>query len=339
MLSRVAESLYWMARYVERAEDLTRLLSVNFHAQLDRLALRGTPGAGSAGGDGWQSLIAITGDEPLFSRHFTVCDARSVVEFFLWHPANPNAVLACITQARENARSVREQISSEMWEHLNRLYFVARNADQAAVLHGPHEFFRQVRDGSQAFQGIAEATMTHGEAYEFIQLGKFLERSEKTIRILDVKFAEASSLPEDSPAAALHLIALLRSCSAFEPFRKAHASQLQAWRVAEYLLLNHEFPRAVAFGVTRCLRSTIRLSDNAPRPSPAQRRVDRLRTELDYLDIQEVLGDKMHPYLSQLLLNLNLFDEAITSSFFNTQVVLPGTTDQQRHPQQQQQQQ
>ena len=333
MLSRVAESLYWMARYVERAEDLTRLLSVNFHAQLDRLGLRG-----GAGADGWQSLIAITGDEPIFNVYFPVCDARSVVEFFLWHSANPNAVLACITQARENARSVREQISSEMWEHINRLYFLARNADQAAVLHGPHEFFRQVRDGSQAFQGIAEATMTHGEAYEFIQLGKYLERSEKTIRILDVKYAEASSLPEDSPAAALHLIALLRSCSAFEPFRKAHASQLQAWRVAEYLLLNHEFPRAVAFGVTRCLRSAIRLSDNAPRPNPAQRRVDKLRTDLDYLDIQEVLGERMHPYLQQLLVNLNLFDEAITNSFFNTQIVLPGQPST-RPPQQQQQQQ
>lgn len=332
MLSRVAESLYWMARYVERAEDLTRLLSVNFHAQLDRQAARGLPGA-----NGWQSLIAITGDAPNFAQHFPVCDAPSVVEFFLWHAANPNAVLACITLARENARSVREQISSEMWEHINRLYFLARNADQTAVLHGPHEFFRQVRDGSQAFQGIAEATMTHGEAYEFIQLGKYLERAEKTIRILDVKYAEAAALPDDSPAAALHLIALLRSCSAFEPFRKAHASQLLAWRVAEYLLLNQEFPRAVAFGVTRCLRSAIRLSDSAPRPNTAQRRVDRLRTDLDYLDIQEVSGDRMHPYLSQLLRDLNLFDEAVTSSFFNTQVVLPGQPGQQQMQQQQQQ--
>src|SRR5262245_49578053 len=111
MLSRVADALYWMSRYVERAEDITRILTVNFHTLLD---------AKTEDAQAWSSIIAITGDEESFSRHFEEYNARNVSEFLLWHPANPNAVTTCITLARENARSVREQVSSEMWEHLNR---------------------------------------------------------------------------------------------------------------------------------------------------------------------------------------------------------------------------
>src|SRR3954452_11906707 len=117
MLSRVADSLYWMSRYVERAEDITRILTVNFHTLLD---------AKTADAQAWQPIIAITGDEDLFRRTFDEFNARNVSEFLLWHAINPNAVTTCITHARENARGVREQISSEMWEHLNRLYFLVR---------------------------------------------------------------------------------------------------------------------------------------------------------------------------------------------------------------------
>jgi uncharacterized alpha-E superfamily protein len=328
MLARVAESLYWMARYVERSEDLTRLLSVNFHAHLDLRADSGQTGQG-----GWPAVIAITGDAARFLATGLPYTARGVSEFMLWHPANPSAVLACLHQARENARSVRDQISVEMWEHLNRLYLLMHNADHSEALDGPHEFFRIVRDGSQAFQGMCDATMTHGDAFEFIQLGKYLERAEKTARILDVKYGEASTLAENSPAAALHLIALLKSCSAFEPFVKLHANEMVAWRVAEYLLLNSAFPRAVAFGLDRCLRAVRRLADDSGRPSSAERYLGHLRTELEYLDIQDVLGDRLHPYLAQLVQRLNRLDDAIASTFFSTQVILPD-----RQAQQQQQQ-
>ncbi len=133
MLSRVAESLYWMGRYIERAEDLTRLIAVNFNAVLDQAHLDAQ--------QSWAPLVAMNGDESLFYEIYGEATAQNVIEFMLWQPLNPNAVTACITRARENARSVREQISSEMWEHLNRLYFLLRNVDRSAVLEQSARYF------------------------------------------------------------------------------------------------------------------------------------------------------------------------------------------------------
>ena len=331
MLSRVAESLYWMSRYIERAEDLTRLLTVNFLALLD-----------TGYGDtvrGWDPIVAITGDQDLFRADFAAASSRTVSEFMLWHPANPNAVVACINRARENARGVREQVSSEMWEHLNRLYFLVKDADHEAVLNGPHEFFGEIRSGSQAFQGVTAATMTHGEGYEFLQLGRYLERAEKTVRILEVKYEAVSGLQDGSPEASLQLIALLRSCSGFEPFRRTAVGQLQTARVAEFLLLSRDFPRAVLFCLNRCQRALTLIGTGADaaattRQEGPERALGRLVAELQYLDVAEVLGEGMRPFLDGLLRRLNAVHVEITRTYFNTQVILPDP-----RPQQQQQQQ
>lgn len=328
MLSRVADSLFWMSRYIERAEDLTRLLAVNFHSLLD---------AGKIDSEqGWRPLVVMTYDEARFRQHYDTCSARNVIDFMLWNQSNPNAVIWCITMARENARSVREQISKEMWEYLNRLYFAVREADRAAVSRSLLEFFYQLRDGSQAFQGITNETMTHGEAYQFIQIGKHLERAEKTTRILDIKYDHVTQLPEGSPDEALQLMAMLKSCSAFEPFRKEVAAQLSAGAIVEYLLLNREFPRAVAFGLHRCLQAVNAISGNndGGKLNPPQRSLGRLVAELEYLDIQDILGHYLHRYLEQLLVRLNQAGEDITRTYFSTQVILP-----ELHPQQAQQQQ
>jgi uncharacterized alpha-E superfamily protein len=329
MLSRVAESLYWLARYIERAEDLTRLLAVNFNALLD------TQPADAR--QGWQPLLTITGDEALFTEVFGEVSPDKVIEFLLWHPLNPNAVTACLTRARENARSIREQISSEMWEHLNRLYFLVRDVNRVAVLANPSEFFRQVRDGSQAFQGIAAATITHGEPYQFIQLGLHLERADKTARILDAKYVYVNELPEGSAETALQLIALLRSCSAFEPFQRAAAGTLTARAVVEYLLLDREFPRAVLFCVNRCLRALDLMdAEAAARPDHPRRTLGRLAADLEYLDPGEILGERMDPFLNRLLLRLNAAGDDVARLYFSASVILP---DQRPRQQQQQQQQ
>lgn len=329
MLSRVAESLYWMSRYIERAEDMTRILAVNFLAQLD------APQADTA--LAWHPIVAITGDEELFNEHFFESNAKHVTEFFLWHPSNPNAVMSCIARARENARAVREQITVEMWEHLNRLYFYVRDVERADVLASPDALFREIRNGSQAFQGITHATLTHGEAFEFIELGKYHERAAQTIRILDVKFAAARAMTDGSPEATLQLIAMLKSCSAFEPFRRAHASQIQAYRVADFLLLNREFPRAVAYCLQSSLRALQNLSSDAPRlatPTGALRVIGRMASDLDYVDIHELLRDDLHSYLIDLLVRLDLAGNEITRTFFNTQVILPDPRQQQAQQQQ-----
>jgi len=328
MLSRVADALYWMSRYVERAEDITRILTVNFHTLLDTKT--------EEDAQAWRPIIAITGDQDLFSRSYEECNGRNVSEFLLWHPENPNAVTTCITLARENARGVREQISSEMWEHLNRLYFLVRDIKRELSARGPYEFFDNIRHGSQAFQGITNETMTHGEAYEFIQIGKHLERADKTVRIIDVKYATVNLLRE-GPESSLQLIAMLRSCSAFEAFRKIHLSQLSAARVAEFLLFNQQFPRAVAYCLQRALRSITLISDDAKHPTRPQRLLGKICSELDYTDINEVLGPNMHPYLEQLLIKLNQAGAEITRTYFNTQVILPSEYPPRQQQSQQQQ--
>ena len=334
MLARVAESLNWMARYIERAEDVTRLLAVNFNALLDTTA----PNSDS----GWEPIVTMNGDAALFNEIYGRADAQSVIEFLLWHPLNPNAVTACVTRARENARSVRERISSEMWEHINRLYFMVREVDRAEVVRSPHEFFRQVRDGSQAFQGVTQATMTHDEPFEFIRLGTHLERTDKTVRLLAAKYLDVSRLPDGSAETALQLIALLRSCSAFEPFRRAPGLALETNQVVEYLLLSRNFPRAVLFCVNACLQSVGRLGNAAEpsldqnRPDDPQRSLGRLSADLEYLDINDVLGDRMEGFLNQLLLRLNASSADVARTYFNTRVIL---ADERPRQQQQQQQQ
>ena len=330
MLSRVADTLYWMSRYVERAEDVTRILTVNFHSLLDAKVQETE--------DAWRPIISITGDEPFFTNYFDEYNARTVSEFLLWHPENPNAVTTCIRLARENARSVREQISSEMWEHLNRLYFLVRDLKREISARGPYDFFDQIRQGSQAFQGITNETMAHGEAYEFIQLGKHLERADKTVRIIDVKYAAVNSLSE-GPDVSLQLIAMLRSCSAFEAFRK-QASQLNSTRVAEFLLFSQEFPRAVSYCLQRALRSVNAIFGDVPSQrhlrSP-QRALGRICSELGYLEINDVLDQNMHPYLDRLLTGLNGVGVEINRTYFNTQVILPTHQPQRAQSQQQQQ--
>ena len=330
MLSRVADTLYWMSRYIERAEDITRILTVNFHTLLDATVENSE--------DSWRAIITITGNGPLFAEHFVEYNARNVSEFLLWHANNPNAVVTCVRLARENARSVREQISSEMWEHLNRLYFLVKDIKRELSARGPYDFFDQIRHGSQAFQGITNETMAHGEAYEFIQIGKHLERADKTVRIIDVKYASVNSLLE-GPEISLQLLAMLRSCSAFEAFRKSPGSQLHPARVTEFLLLSQEFPRAVSYCLQRARRSLNLISGEPVSPrhllSP-QRALGRLCSELGYLEINDLLNHNMHPYLDSLLFRLNEVGTEISKTYFNTQLILPAQSGATQQSQQQQ---
>lgn len=330
MLSKVAESLYWMARNIERAEDLTRHIAVNFLAMLDVH----TPDAAQ----GWAPLIAMNGDEALFYEIYGQATPQAVIEFVLWEPLNPNAVTTCITHARENARSVREQISSEMWEQINRLYFWLKNVDHAAVINSPHDFFQQVRDGSQMFQGVTLATMTHSEQFEFIRLGTHLERADKTVRILSAQYAAVGSAPEGSAETALQLIALLRSCSAFEPFRRAPGLNLQTDQVVNYLLLNREFPRSVLFCVNRSLQSLDLLGHPSDqlKPDHPRRSLGRLGADLEYIDLSPLLGERLNGFLDDLLLRLNGIGGDVARTYFDTRVILPD--DRPRQQQQQQQQ-
>ena len=331
MLSRVAESLYWMARYIERAEAVSRLAAVDFQAQLD--------GARSGG---WEDVVAITSDPELFRSLCPERDERSALRFLFTHASNPNGVLTTLSRARENARSVRDQISSEVWEHLNRLYLLARDGS-AGMADEPYAFFLRVRAGSQAFEGITAATMTHGEAFQFIQLGRFLERAATTVRTLAVRYQEVRSFEEGTAASSLGLMTLLKSCSAFEPYQRQHASQLQARLVAEYLLLSPQFPRAVLFCLQRAAQA---LEAVSPPPVRATDRLDtpgrllgRLLADLSYLDTGAGLEEGLPSLLDHLVRKIHVVGNEITRSYFNTRVILPHSVDVPSAQQQQQQQQ
>ena len=184
MLSRVADCLFWMSRYVERAENNARILDVNLQLMLDfegqsEIDVRRH----------WSPIINSLEEHDLFHTFYQHADSDSVVEFVTFEAKNPNSILSCLSRARENARSVREQISSEMWEHINMMYLFIRS-DEARELFrsSPYQFYKRVLEGSFQFLGITDATMTHGEGWDFIQLGKFIERADRTSRILDVKY-------------------------------------------------------------------------------------------------------------------------------------------------------
>src|SRR6266487_4660610 len=180
MLSRVAESIYWMSRYVERAENVARFIDVNLQLMLD---------SPSGESQQWQPLVNTTGDHADFDQRYGAATQQDVLHFLTFDAENPNSILSCLRAARENARTVREIISSEMWLQLNKFFLLVNAAaENPEALSSRHEFFSEVKNASHLFNDVAAATMTHGEAWHFARLGRALERADKTSRILDVKY-------------------------------------------------------------------------------------------------------------------------------------------------------
>jgi uncharacterized alpha-E superfamily protein len=317
MLSRVAEALYWTGRNIERAEDASRLLHVNFHGLLDA----DLPDRGRT----WRELILMLGRDDVFREHFDDYSAQAVTEFMLWHPANPDAVTACVARARENARSVREQISSEMWELLNRLHLLVSRTRPAAVLASPHAFFARIREGSHAFQGVMKATLPRGEAYEFLELGAHLERADTTTRLLAVKLPELRG-PQPAPVVNDSLSNLLRSCGAFEAFRKQGSDELAPARVVSFLLLERSLPRAVCFCLEQSLASIRAISGEALRP---ERAIGRTFSELSFTDLHQ-LDAATETLLERVGRGVADAADEIAGSYFTTRAIPPGPYAQQQ---------
>jgi uncharacterized alpha-E superfamily protein len=320
MLSRVAESLYWTGRYIERAEDTSRLLHVNFHGLLDA----DLPDRGRA----WRDLILFLGREDVFSEHFSEYTAQAVAEFVLCHPANPDAVTACVSRARENARGIREQISSEMWEHLNRLHLLVSRLRPAVVLASPHDFLVQIREGSHAFQGVMKATLPRGEAYEFLELGTHLERADATARLLSVKVPGLTAAEPDSVTHAW-LSNLLKSCGAYEAYRKQESDDLRADSVVAFLLLERRLPRAVCFCLELSLSAIRAISGEHVRP---ERAIGRLFAELSFTEIRS-LDATTAILLSRVMQGLADAADEIAADYFTTRSIPPGPYAQQQQQQ------
>jgi uncharacterized alpha-E superfamily protein len=311
MLSRVADSIYWMHRYVERAENVARVIDVNLHLVLDQ------PGGAT---EQWDPLVLTMGDHLAFQKKYRQATQEHVVEFLTFDLDNPNSIYACLRAARENARSVREIISSEMWEHLNTFYLMLRDAASSTrVMEAPHEFFTNVKMASHLFQGITDATMSHGEGWHFGRLGRLIERADKTSRILDVKYFILLPHVSDvgTPLDDIQWAAVLKSVSAFEMYRKRHG-RITPERVADFLILDREFPRATHYCVIKAEESlhAISGSPGGTFQNTAEQRLGRLRSDLDYAQIEEVIAYGMHEFLDTFQEKLNHVGDAIFETFF-----------------------
>jgi uncharacterized alpha-E superfamily protein len=311
MLSRVADSIYWMGRYVERAENVARFIDVNLKLMLDN--------PDPAGGAQWEPLVSITGDDEPFKKRYGEATQDSVLKFLTFDEENPNSILSCLRSARWNARSVREIISSEMWLQLNKFYLMVNSAASDPKPISLDEFFADVKNCSHLFQGVTDATMTHGEAWHFCRLARELERADKTSRMVDVKYFILLRSVEDVGTALddLQWAAVLRSISAFHMYRRDRG-RVTPKGVVDYLLLDRYFPRAIH----HCLLSgqeslhAISGTPHGAYKNRAEKLLGQLCSDLSYAGVDEIINGGLHEYLDDLQLKMNQVSASIYETFF-----------------------
>ncbi|MFN0056717.1 MAG: alpha-E domain-containing protein [Planctomycetales bacterium] len=319
MLSRVADSIYWMSRYIERAENVARFIDVNLNLALD---------LGPEMNRHWAPLIYTTGDQIPFYKRFPLADQESVIEFLTFARDNPNSILSCLAAARENARTVREMISSPMWEELNKFFLMVRSATPAQVLESPFDFFSQIKLAAYTLAGATVSSLSRGEAWHFHRLGQMLERADKSSRILDVKYYVL--LPQVTDVGTQfdtnQWAALLKSASALEMYRKAYG-RITPRCVAEFLILDPEFPRSIRFCLMRAEESLLAITGgrHGNYQNRAEQHLGRLRSELDYTNIDEILQGGMHEFIDRFQTQINRVGEAIFEEFFALRPILSST--------------
>lgn len=312
MLSRVANSIFWMSRYTERAENVARFIDVTLNLSLE---------GGLSGVSQWDPLIYTTGDQDLFYERYEQASQENVIKFLTFEEENPNSILSCLRNARENARASREMISSQMWEELNKFYLMVREArrDNKAIL-SPYDFFNKIKRAGYSLEGVTMGTMSHGEAWHFSRLGALVERADKTSRILDVKYYLL--LPEvdhiGTPIDIMQWGTLLKSASALEMYRKQYG-RLDPRHVVEFLILNPDFPRAIHFCIRRAEQSLLAITGGREGTfkNRAEQRLGRMRAMLDFLSIDEIMEQGLHEVVDRFQVELNGVGDAITETFFN----------------------
>jgi len=312
MLSRVADSIFWMARYVERAENVARFIDVNHQLTLD---------LGEALYDQWAPLVYTTGDDDVFHDRYGPVTRESVLQFLTFDTHNPNSILSCVQKARENARTVREIISSAMWEELNKLFLMVVDASRQPNPLGQYqdEFYNHVKRASHMLIGVTDTTMSHGEAWHFSRLGRLLERADKTSRILDVKYfillPKASGV--GSSLDVIGWLALLRSASALEMYRRVHGRTVPA-RVVEFLVLDQHFPRSIHSSIVTAEQSLHAITGTPPGTfnNRAEQELGRLRADLDYMDVNDLINDGFHEFIDGFQGRLNRVGDAVHDNLF-----------------------
>jgi uncharacterized alpha-E superfamily protein len=324
MLSRVADSLYWMSRYLERAEHTARLVDVNLQLTLDQ--------SPSSAGERWHRLQAGLIPAPIDSQGNDASGRARAVAFemrlgpsFASYLAaareNARGIIACLAAARENARHVREAISSEMWEQINRLFLQVRQTSLGEDFdRRPHTFFRDVQEGGQLFQGITDSTICHDEGWHFIQVGRYAERALSLAAFLDVQSgALLARIDRPRRDDYLEWVGLLRSCTAFEPYCRANYADLVPKNVLAFLVLDQEFPHALRFSVDRVVESLQSIAAASGRlRGQAERLAGRLQASLEFVTIDELLASGINAFLSDAQLQCGRIQEAIHQTYVDS---------------------
>lgn len=298
LLSRVAHSLYWMSRYMERAEHIARVLKINTNLLMDVGDL-----APEILDRQWQSVMQITsmpfappGDAPLGQR---------VTQSLVFDPLNLNSLVSCIGSARENARAIRSEISNEMWEQINQLYWTIRSDETADRFRDqPDELLNMAMHGSMLFQGVTDQTLDHDQRWMFAQLAKSLERIDMTCRILDARNDALEEAEEqmEAPLRNIQWMAVLRMCCSIETYRRQFSGELDPLRVIGFVILEDGFPRSIRFNVEQALSaiSGIRQATSPTSVDPAERILGRLAATLAYANDNEIANEGVKDYLRMI---------------------------------------
>ncbi|PZP28368.1 MAG: hypothetical protein DI603_19585 [Roseateles depolymerans] len=308
MLSRTADHLYWMARYVERAENTARLLDIAYQTTLQ-------PQSAAEAEQTWRSLLSISELNALHASGYPAVDARSVMKFFVADENNLSSVFNCLRAARENARAVRGALTTEVWETSNQTWLEFRRLLQGDWQRDPGALFEWVKYRSHLSRGVTVGTMLQDEAFHFIRIGSFLERADNTARLLDVKFVDGGAAPAEPDTARdfYYWSAVLRSVSGFEIYRKVYSSVIQPDKVAELLILRPDMPRSLAHCMSRLVSNLKRVAN--AQSGETLRRAGRLEAELAFGRIDEILATGLHPFLDDFLAKVGDLGVGISQDF------------------------
>ena len=315
MLSRVADSLFWLGRYTERAENYSRFIDVNFNLSID---------LPSGMKEQWEPLLAATGDRDHFTELFGSSFTRENAIYFLgFDERSPNSILSTVSSARENARIIRDSIPRETWEVLNELHFFVQKAKKRKIWKkdDPKDCFREIKYKLQLLSGIAHETIPRTQGWYFTKLGQFLERADKTSRILDVKYHYLLPSVDEvgTPLDFLHWAALLKSVSSFNAYRRVHG-MLSPRAIVEYLVLNPYFPRSILFCLTSAEDCLHEISESRKgKYTKIEKSFGNLRADLEYAEIGEIFDYGLHEYLDSLQLRMNKISFEIHEQFFKVE--------------------
>ena len=315
MLSRTADHLFWMARYMERAENTARMLDVNYQTSM-------LPQPADMALQGWSGLLSISELTVAYSKKYKAVSARDVMEFMVRDDTNASSIAACLQAARENARAVRGALTTEVWETQNQTWLeFNRMLKDDTFERDPGSFFEWVKFRSHLSRGVTVGTMLQDEALHFLRIGTFLERADNTARLLDVKFQALAGGDYFGPDPAkdlqevdfYHWSAILRSVSAFEIYRRVYRNVIHPGKVAELLILRPDMPRSLAACMNEAM-SNLKLVANE-QSSETLRRAGRLQSDLRYGRIDEILATGLHAYLTQFLDRVNDLGAGISRDF------------------------